>query len=397
MNDTVRDPISRERVKSLCISTQPPALGGGIRREVDLIADRFHRDGVKVVIVHPENIRKDLFYSEEIDQSGKHLFESSISVRTFFPVYFASSLLYGLRMRRKLPESDLRLVIGSSALEATPFLFAGLPYICRPATTFWDEWRGVMKLKDVSRPLSWLLRLVNTICYPLTWCVERACYRNAAVVAAVSIHTKANIERQFSLKDVAVIHPPVDEKCFDDHPEVRNGNYVFSVGRLDPRKGLETLIRAFEASEYEGDLVVGGTGPELPKLERLAAELGVTDRVEFAGFVPDDTKHSLMQHADAFLLTSEQEGFGITLIEAMALRTPVIATRCGGPEDFVLDGETGFLADIGDRDAIASLIDRVTTQDDHDVLENAYRFAEGCRPSTVVRRLLDLCFEEPGV
>ena len=150
------------------------------------------------------------------------------------------------------------------------------------------------------------------------------------------------------------------------------------------------LLKAFAESKYTGDLVIAGSGAELERLKLQAKDLGIVDRVEFAGFLPDDEIYSLMQHADAFVLTSEQEGFGITVLESMALRTPVISTSCGGPEDVVVDGVTGFLAEVGDTAQIARLISKVTSGDVRKIVEAAYRVAEQQKPAKVVERILEI-------
>ena len=210
---------------------------------------------------------------------------------------------------------------------------------------------------------------------------------------AISEHTAGDIEKRFGIKGVRVVNPPVDRKSFDQKPAVVEGRFILSLGRLDSRKRIDHLLSAFAQSGYAGDLVIGGTGPELGRLRKMAVELEVENRVRFLGFVSDEVKDSLMQHADAFLLTSEQEGFGITLTEAMAGRTPVIATRCGGPEDIVEDGVTGYLADVGDVDKIASLIDRVTGKDHSGMIEAAYRRASLRKPEFVAGAIEDIHFD----
>ncbi|HVO68708.1 MAG TPA: glycosyltransferase, partial [Aggregatilineaceae bacterium] len=98
------------------------------------------------------------------------------------------------------------------------------------------------------------------------------------------------------------------------------------------------------------------------QLRRLATDLNVSDRVEFLGERQDVPR--LMQQAAAVMLCSESEAFGYVILEAMAARVPVIASRCGGPEEIIVPGKTGFLVDVGDIEGyVRALCDIVLNTD----------------------------------
>ena len=86
----------------------------------------------------------------------------------------------------------------------------------------------------------------------------------------------------------------------------------------------------------------------------MAKSLGIRDVIEFREDVPIDELASLYRNAALFVLPSNEEGLGIVLLEAMASGTPVVSTRCGGPETIIVDGETGFLTPVGDAQALAA-------------------------------------------
>jgi glycosyltransferase involved in cell wall biosynthesis len=88
-------------------------------------------------------------------------------------------------------------------------------------------------------------------------------------------------------------------------------------------------------------LLIGGKPDQ--RLLRRIAELGVGEIVEFCGYVPREQLRDLLCTLDVFVVPSHQEGLCIAALEAMACGCPLISTRCGGPEEFVIDGETGFL------------------------------------------------------
>ncbi|MGQ0571159.1 MAG: glycosyltransferase family 4 protein, partial [Armatimonadota bacterium] len=133
---------------------------------------------------------------------------------------------------------------------------------------------------------------------------------------------------------------------------------VVTVARLVPWKGIEGVIEAATAVDGAG-LVVVGDGPDRPRLERYVRTLGMADRVYFAGQQPRDETLALMAASDIFVLNSAWEGLSHTLLEAMALGLPVIATAVGASPEIVRDGETGRLIPPDDsralRDALQSL------------------------------------------
>ena len=115
-----------------------------------------------------------------------------------------------------------------------------------------------------------------------------------------------------------------------------------TAGRLIPLKRVDGLLEALREIPELG-LVVVGDGPERPQLERMAQELGVSDRVYFAGQRSKEETLALMSACDFFVLNSTHEGLPHVVLEAMALGLPVVATAVGGIPEVVRDGETGVL------------------------------------------------------
>jgi Glycosyltransferase len=117
---------------------------------------------------------------------------------------------------------------------------------------------------------------------------------------------------------------------------------AITVGRLVPWKRVNRLLEALEKIPELG-LVVVGDGPERPRLERMAQDLGVSDRVYFAGQRSKRETIGLMAACDFFVLNSTYEGLPHVVLEAMALGLPVVATAVGGTPEVVRDGKTGML------------------------------------------------------
>lgn len=128
-----------------------------------------------------------------------------------------------------------------------------------------------------------------------------------------------------------------------------------TVGRLVPAKGLDLLLRALAAvggSTHESELVVVGEGPSASHLRALAVRLGVSHRVTWTGAIGPSQVPAVMASCDAFVLPSRHESFGVVLAEATASGLPVVATRCGGPEEIVNE-INGLLVDVDDVDGLA--------------------------------------------
>lgn len=140
---------------------------------------------------------------------------------------------------------------------------------------------------------------------------------------------------------------------------------IGTMGRFVSQKDFPTLLRAYatfaQANPGRSRLVIAGRGPLEAELRQCATGLGLSEReVIWAGFREDVPL--VMNAIDVFALTSVHEGFGLVLVEAMAARKPVVATRSGAIPEVVVDGETGWLTEAGDhvalRAAFAKMLDQ---------------------------------------
>ncbi|TDK27667.1 glycosyltransferase family 1 protein [Arthrobacter crusticola] len=162
---------------------------------------------------------------------------------------------------------------------------------------------------------------------------------------------------------------------------------IVSVGRLVPRKGMDLVIRALRIladGGYDVELVlVGGPGnaarleedPEARRLKALAADLGVEDRVVFAGQVGREEMPPVLRSADAVVCAPWYEPFGIVPLEAMACGVPVVAAAVGGLVDTVVDGRTGRHVPPQDPGAIAGAVGEILDSPDWgaELGRNGYR------------------------
>jgi glycosyltransferase involved in cell wall biosynthesis len=128
------------------------------------------------------------------------------------------------------------------------------------------------------------------------------------------------------------------------------------AGRLTDAKNLDLALRALGAVP-EARLTIVGDGPDRARLERVAAELGAN--AEFVGARPRGEVLGLMAAADAVVLSSAWENFPHGVVEALAMGTPVVATRVGGVPEVVRDGENGLLVDPGDVAELGGALQRI--------------------------------------
>ena len=145
---------------------------------------------------------------------------------------------------------------------------------------------------------------------------------------------------------------------------------VLYVGRFDPRKGIETVVRAVGQSKLRGNadlkLIIGGgsrpgqsDGMERDRIESIVDELGMRDIAIFPGRLGDDVLPVYYAAADVCVVPSHYEPFGLVAIEAMASGTPVVASDVGGLQFTVVPEETGLLAPPKDEVAFGAAIDRI--------------------------------------
>ncbi len=167
---------------------------------------------------------------------------------------------------------------------------------------------------------------------------------------AVTPAKSAVINNPFDIEDILRL---ASEPC-----DMAGQDYLIHVGRLHPHKRHDRLLRSYARTGIKAPLMIMGQGSdrELSALQTLAKELNISDRVIFRGFTANP--YPYMKHARMLILSSDSEGFGNVLVEALICQTPVVSTRCpGGPAE-ILTGELARgLADLNDE----SLAEKILT------------------------------------
>ncbi|MEE2747994.1 MAG: glycosyltransferase [Candidatus Thermoplasmatota archaeon] len=144
----------------------------------------------------------------------------------------------------------------------------------------------------------------------------------------------------------------IDMQNFPFTNPPQNDEFTFGyLANLVPDKGHDTLLHAL-VNVPNCKLLLGGDGPLRARLERLCNDLNLSNRVTFTGTIPRGKAHTFFEQIDAFVHPSRYETFGIVLLESLATGRPVVATRCGGPNDIVRE-QDGILVAVDDAEDLA--------------------------------------------
>lgn len=198
--------------------------------------------------------------------------------------------------------------------------------------------------------------------------MQRFVFKKSSAITAVSQYLfDQAIEIGAAPSKLKVISMGVEvERKFKPDPNIWQRKQLLFVGRLIKSKGVKVLLKAMAivVSVYpEQQLVIVGDGPERTQLEALAVVLGISNNVIFVGAKSHDVLPQFYQQALIFISPTLEEGFGLTIAEAMSCECAVIASRVGAVSDLIVDQQTGLLFEAGNHQALAECILKVLKDD----------------------------------
>ena len=190
-------------------------------------------------------------------------------------------------------------------------------------------------------------------------------YRNVQVTTGSESSRKELLRKGF--RRVAIAPEGVDLDLYRPvlPPGGKPGGQVLYVGRIKRYKRLDVILEAaarLKPGLPDLQVLIAGTGDDVPRLKALSASRGMEGWVHFLGFVSEEKKVELYSEATVVVNSSLKEGWGLTSIEANACGTPVVATDVPGLCDSVRDGETGYLVPFGDVEAFANALRRLLVE-----------------------------------
>lgn len=186
-------------------------------------------------------------------------------------------------------------------------------------------------------------------------------FKEAARVVAVSDAAREHVAAiaPDTLNSLSIIYNGLETPALAPAPRPLNPPRLLCLGRLIEAKGFDVALAAFAGltSRFpEARLTIAGDGPELTDLEAQAHDLGVSDAVDFPGWVSPSQVPELINSSTLVIVPSRRESFGLVAAEAAQMGRPVVASRIGGLVEVVADRETGLLVSVDDASAFTEAI-----------------------------------------
>ncbi|HOQ33002.1 MAG TPA: N-acetyl-alpha-D-glucosaminyl L-malate synthase BshA [Candidatus Hydrogenedens sp.] len=195
---------------------------------------------------------------------------------------------------------------------------------------------------------------------PSLYRITKYAMEHSCAITAVSNWLKHETEREFHLsKPIHTIYNFIDLSRFTIKNKARipfiekDKKVIMHISNFRAVKRVTDVIRVFKkiSDKMDAQLIMVGEGPEKVSSVGVARQLGILNKVKYIGNYHNIEE--LLPHADLVIQPSEHESFGMVALEAMASGVPVIATKSGGIQELIVDGETGFLCEVGDIETMA--------------------------------------------
>jgi len=194
-------------------------------------------------------------------------------------------------------------------------------------------------------------------------------FKKADKIQAISNFLASFASQMGHKKEVVVIPNGVDVSHFSGRVPLKDQGvlieqlgkkpddiFLVTTSRLTYKNAVDDIIKSLKFLDENVQLIIIGKGEEGPNLQKLANELGVSNRVKFLGFVSHSEMPAYLSVCDIFVRPSRSEGFGNSFIEAMAIKLPVVATPVGGIVDFLDDKETGIFCCPDNPQSVADAV-----------------------------------------
>ena len=351
--------------KRVLISTIKPG-SGGVPVMASFVAGLLEKHGHEPVIAHYEpysntpNLSVPSFrlLQRTVASEPRTAFDhcEAHAIGAWLPELEFTHYLATSHWRTLMDGCDAHVMVSGNILAATPYWQTGRPYLAWVAT----DWAG--DRKDRTRNFSWPRKLLDkTVNGPVIKQLEKKLLKSGRILA-LSEYTAKTLAAIAGTEDRPdVLGMPVETDVFVVRAEATAPRRLGFTGRYDdPRKNIGLLLDAMSLLKQRGESVsavlIGGQ-PNETILERVN-RLGLKEQVTFMSQISRDELVRQVQALDVFVLPSHQEGLCISALEAMACGVPVVSTRCGGPEEFVIDGGTGLLVD-NDPEQMAQAIQAI--------------------------------------
>jgi len=371
--------------KSVLVATLPP-LTGGVPDKARILVRHLRALGYRVTVAHYATYRD---YPELVATSwqllggrrpgireGKCFGDfPCVSVGCWLPELEFTYYLASAEWRKLIDAHDCHIAVGGTVLASYPLAVMGIPHLVWCASTMIEDRIDRRRAMPFARRV--LDRLVVS---PVQRVMEQKILKGHGRFMAVSSYTRNSLVSAGGNPDrFSKVPIPVDLSLYKPPPASPRPGVIGFAGRPnDPRKNLALLFHALKRLLEQGkEVELRLTGDATPPLARLAVDLGISGHVSWMGWLKEDDLPTFFQGLDVFVIPSSQEGLNIAGLQALASATPVVSTRCGGPEDYVVDGKTGLLVSLSEQELALAIAEITGNREKRNELGgNARRFVE---------------------
>jgi len=370
---------------SILIITIPP-LTGGVPDKARILVNHLRNLGHEVTVAHYATLSDyaDLVVPSWQSFSGKRpslrdgtCFDDfpCISIGCRFPelefTYYRSSPQW----RELIEKFDRHIVITGTVLTAHTISKMGLPHLVWCASTMLED--RIDRRRAMKLPRRLFDRLLVS---PILRGMEKMILNGTGRFMGVSNYTRRTLVAAGGQTDrVSVMPIPIDLDRFQPPMTPGIPGTIGFAGRPeDGRKNLLLLFEALKLLRDQGkDISLKLTGDPSPQLKNEIERQGLNDHITWTGWLNQEDLPAFYQSLDVFVIPSFQEGLNIAGLQAMASGVPVVSTRCGGPEDYVIENETGRLVGFGALEMANTVATLIDDRDSRDRLgSNARKFVE---------------------
>ncbi len=346
-------------MKILFFNYEYPPLGGGAANATEYILKEFS----KIPDLEVDLITSSIDRSYSQTRIGENIRIHRLPIgKNKSNLHFQSQkdlILYAWKaywFSRKLIRTSEKKFDLTHAFFTVPCGFLSLVLKCQNKIPYIVSLRG-SDVPGYSERFSYLYKIITPL-IKLIW-------KNADSVISNSQGLKDLALRTDPRQEIGIIYNGIDIENFKPGNTEKDGKEIVimpGASRITARKGLRYLIEAIKklSAKYPGiSLKLIGDGNERKNLELLAEKLNIKEKIEFVGAVPHEKVLEYYQQADIFVLPSLNEGMSNSMLEALAVGLPLIATDTGGTREIIDENENGFIVRMKDSQDITDKLEKL--------------------------------------
>jgi glycogen synthase len=348
----------------------PPVVVGGLARHVHALARHLARDGHEVVVLCRHVAGTDAHTHPRSDRAVDGVRIIRVAEDPMHVTFEQDLIAWTLAMGHAMVRAGLALLRTwqPEVVHAHDWL-VGHPAIALAEATG-APLVGTIHATEAGRHSGWLSHPLNQQVHSAEWWLANRA--DELITCSQAMRTEVGGLFEVAAEDITVIHNGIEERDWRVSPDEidqarrayapKGERLLLYFGRLEWEKGVQDLLAALPQirRDHPGTrLVVAGRGRHLEELIAQARKLRIRRAVQFAGHLPDRELRAALSAADAVVLPSRYEPFGIAALEAAASGAPLIASTAGGLGEVVIDGITGLAFAPGDVPALRAAVDTV--------------------------------------